>query len=73
MTAIPLLHLTGSSIFIALCGTIRGVPVGALAVIAVVHGTTLSQKVSDDIEARLCNFDSFTSDIGVEQLEIFIY
>ena len=37
--------------------------------------TTLSQEVSDDIEVRMCfNSDSVTNeDIGVEQLEIYVY
>ena len=36
--------------------------------------TTLSQEVSDDIEVRWC-FDDAASDedIGVEQLELYIY
>ena len=36
--------------------------------------TTLSQEVSDDIEVRLCSWNpSFTENIGVDQLEIYIY
>ena len=37
--------------------------------------TTLSKEVSDDIEVRMCfNSDSVTNeDIGVEQLEIYVY
>ena len=36
--------------------------------------TTLSQEVSDDIEVRLCyvNFDVYEN-VGVDQLEIFVY
>ena len=36
--------------------------------------TTLSQEVSDDMEVRMCHdFDPGNENIGVEQLEIFIY
>ena len=35
--------------------------------------TTLSQEVSDDIEVRMCNYHDSIEDIGVDQLEIFIY
>ena len=36
--------------------------------------TTMSQEVSDDIEVRMCNWhSSSTENIGVEELEIYIY
>ena len=35
--------------------------------------TTLSQEVSNDIEMRLCNYYNDIENIGVDQLEIFIY
>ena len=36
--------------------------------------TTLSQEVSDNIEVRMCNFYyADTENIGVDQLEIFVY
>ena len=36
--------------------------------------TTLSQEVSDDIEVRMCHYHSTAdANIGVDQLEIFIY
>ena len=35
--------------------------------------TTLGQEVRDDIEVRMCYFHDSTENIGVDQLEIFIY
>ena len=36
--------------------------------------TTLSQEVSDDIEVRMCFGEySYNEDVGVEQLEIYVY
>ena len=35
--------------------------------------TTLSQEVRDDIEVRMCSAATFVENIGVEELEIYIY
>ena len=36
--------------------------------------TTLSQEVSDDIEVRMCSFNSLLyENLGVDELEIYIY
>ena len=67
-------HWKPSGTLMTLCGTHRGVQVGAPAVIVVVFTTTLSHEVRDDIEVRMCSSHLLHSEnIGVEELEIYIY
>ena len=63
-----------SGILMTLCGTHKGVQVGALACCdcsGPLFTTTLSQEASAGIEVRWCN-DSDGEESGVEQLEIYI-